>query len=120
MLSFQQKVDPTGHYGDKKVPTKRLLDALGIVPAFVIEAAMALEEATPRSVMDAMGDVYGFYLGDMEGGTVDSEGVYSYPEDPDLYPLIEWTLGGTVKVYMYNYAIIVVTDGKETIVTRMD
>ena len=111
------KVDPTGQY--KKVPKQRLVDALGIVPSFVSYAAVEAPEATARAVLDAMAEAYGFYMGDMEGGTVDAEGVYQYPDDPPLYPLVRWTLDN-VTVYMYQFAIVAVQDEDTTIVTRMD
>ena len=120
MMSFAQKLDPTGHFSGRNVPPKKLVEALGIVPYFVLSAAEDAQEPTARAVLDIMAEAYGFYLGDMEGGTVDAEGVYSYPEDPDLYPLIKWTVGEKVDVFMYPYAIVAVRDGTNTIITRMD
>jgi hypothetical protein len=115
--SIAVKVDPTSHF--KGVPQARLLGALGIVPSFVAYAANVAPETTARAMMDAMGEAYGFYMGDMEGGTVDAEGVYSYPEDEPLYPLVRWKLDD-VTVYMYQYAIVAVQDKDTTIITRMD
>ena len=112
------KVDPTSHF--KGVPQSRLVEALGIVPSFVAYAAVEAPEATARAVLDAMAEVYGFYMGDMEGGSVDAEGVYSYPDDPPLYPLVRWKLDDDVTVYMYQFAIVAVKDGNETIIARLD
>ena len=122
MLSYAHKVDPTGYFETKGATKPRLIEALGIVPAFVAEAAThgTPSEATPRSVLDDMAKAYGFYMGDMEGGVVTPEGIYQYPEDPDLHPLIQWTLDDSVVIYMYEHAIIALTDGERTIITRMD
>jgi hypothetical protein len=117
ITSIAAKVDPTSHF--KGVPQSRLVEALGIVPSFVAYAAVEAPEVTARAVLDAMAEAYGFYMGDMEGGTVDAEGVYQYPDDPPLYPLVRWKLDD-VTVYMYQYAIVAVQDKDTTIVTRMD
>jgi len=116
--SIAVKVDPTGQY--KNVARHRLVDALGIVPSFVSYAAVEATEPTARAVLDAMAEAYGFYMGDMEGGTVDAEGVYQYPDDPPLYPLVRWKLDDDVTVYMYQFAIVAVQDKDTTIITRMD
>lgn len=122
MLSYAHKIDPTGFFESTGATNPRIIESLGIVPVFVAEAATrgTPSEATPRSVLDDMAQAYGFYMGDMEGGTVTPEGIYQYPEDKDLHPLMQWTLDDSVVIYMYKYAIIALTDGERTIITRMD
>ena len=62
---------------------------------------------------------YGMY--EMKGGTISEEGVHSYPEDPDLYPLCEVRQDDEV-VWVYEYGIVciknLITD--KTFVCRMD
>lgn len=120
-------LDPTGHYTDgladskREAMERRLVMALGIVPQFVLEAVEKLEAPlTVESFYKALCSEYQYYLGPMEGGTVDASGVYQYPEDPDLYPLVSWEVGEGVTTYMYQYAIVAVTDGTTTLITRMD
>ena len=120
-------IDPTGHYtsklkGDKlKAMERRLVMALGIVPQFVNEAFEKMEEPpTVESFYKAVCDEYQFYMGPMEGGTIDADGVYEYPEDPPLYPLVSWGVGEGITIYMYQYAIVGVTEGDTTLITRMD
>ena len=118
ITSIATHLDPTNHH--EGVPDSRLIEALGIVPSFVAYAAVEHTEATARAILDAMAEAYGFYMGDMEGGTVDAEGVYQYPDDPPLYPLVRWKLDDDVTVYMYQFAIVAVQDKDNTIITRMD
>ena len=66
-------------------------------------------------------DNYAFYSGPMKGGTLTEEGVYSYPQDSDLYPLARFESEGEI-CFIFEYGIVGVytkSDG-ETWVTRMD
>lgn len=48
---------------------------------------------------------------DVSSSTVSDEGVYSYPGDPDLSPLMSWGRGDD-RMYLYEYGIIAfVEDG---------
>ena len=122
------KLDPTGHHNRKSTTDaqredvrRKLVMALGIVPVFVDDAYKAAgEDATVEEMHKGTTGAYQWYIGDMEGGTINDEGVYQYPEDPDLHPLVEWSLDSGTKVYMYQYAIVAFTDGETTKVTRMD
>jgi hypothetical protein len=113
-------IDPTKSF--KKAKQGALLDACGLIPLFAVEAFMQGHETT-EAMFKAMTKTYGFGSYPMDGGTVDPEtGVYSYPEDPDLAPLVKLELPeNPVTVYVYQHAILsLVADGQETIVCRMD
>jgi len=114
-------LDPTKEF--TSVPQERLVDALGFIPEFVVAAFELFPEGdSAEDVYNAMVKVYRY--GDYRflstnGGEVDSEGVYRYPEDPDLHPLVCFEQGD-VKVFVYQHAIISVRDSRDTIVSRMD
>lgn len=108
-------VDPLDKY--PKASQEALMEACGFIPYFVADAA---EDSTAAAALNTMEGVYGFPAMPMTGGEVSVEGVYSYPEDPDLYPLVAMATEGGVEVLVYRHAIVVVRDEKETFVTRMD
>ena len=101
-----------------------LVEACGLIPYFVLEAATVAPEGA-AGVLEAMNNAYGFAIGiNLTGGTVSDEGVYRYPEDPDLYPIARFDVdgpeGAIASVFIYQCAIVAVRDNKETLVTRMD
>lgn len=62
---------------------------------------------------------YGFPMLKMSGGSVATDGTYSYPEDPDLKPLAKVEFE-EVTFYQYNYGIVAIVTGESTFITRMD
>ena len=61
---------------------------------------------------------YGFPLYAMTGGRL-VEGVYKYPGDPDLYPLVTLELHGCT-YHQYDYGIVAVVTEDSTSIFRMD
>jgi hypothetical protein len=56
----------------------------------------------------------------MTGSTVTEDGVWQYPEDPDLYPLMKLQ-EGDVEMLVYPYALVAMRDTSgRTLCTRMD
>ena len=118
------QIDPLEGY--EGVKPSKLFEATGLIPYFVQEAAFSKDgNTTAKEVMDIMNECYGFGMGDYnmleQGGTVDAEGRYLYPDDPELVPLVQFELDTGVKVYVYQYALVAVVDpeGNE-IMVRMD
>ena len=50
---------------------------------------------------------YPFPMPPIENGTITSTGIFQYPGDPDLYPLIKLERGPET-LYIYKYAIIAI------------
>ena len=114
-------MDPTYHYREERVPMRRIVDAMGILPLL----AESVSKEAPETVQEAvelMAIQYGFgALFDFgDKATVTPEGVYKYPEDPDLYPFVLYPLSDTVELLIYPHAICVLRSDTETFVTRMD
>ena len=78
-------IDPLDAYQDAE--QGRVYKATGIIPNFAVYA-QAKHGDTARKVFDLMGEAYGFGSFESEGATVSPEGVYSYPGDTDLMPLV--------------------------------
>jgi hypothetical protein len=112
---MQVMVDPTGHF--EGVAEGRLIEAVGILPHWAAQALRASESA--RVVFLAMVDLYRFGKYEFSGGEVDAQGVYRYPEDPPLYPILTLEHKG-IKVHFYQHAMLAIVGEDETIVTRMD
>jgi hypothetical protein len=107
-------LDPLDQYKDYTVP--QMAEWLGFLPGWVINPA---HQAEPLA--EALKNQYGFGpLTEMKGGYVDEAGVYHYPDDEDLYPLVAIERGWEM-FYQYPYAIVAIRAGTgETFVTRMD
>ena len=64
---------------------------------------------------------YQFGLHEVTGGKVDDEGVYTYPEDPSLFPVIKITRATGEACYIYDYGIVAIIEADGTqFITRMD
>lgn len=88
---------------------------LGLLPGWVMN-----EEFMDKPLKEALDKQYGFGLYESSGQTITADGVYQYPEDPDLYPLIKIQRKDET-FYQYQYAMVAIVqkDGS-TFVTRMD
>ena len=79
---------------------------------------------TPDGVdlVESLTTQYGFgTMLAMKGGIVSSTGTYSYPKDPDLYPLLRIDrVHETVFIYHYGIVSILYKDGRPSYTTRMD
>lgn len=118
-------VDPTGHYSKshvtKATTMKQCLQGCGLLPQFMIGS-------DDKPLSERMNDAYQFGIG-WQGPDKASfkDGVFSYPQDPDLYPYMkaqkvdEEGKGHGEEIYIYPYAqVIVVEDGKMVKRQRMD
>ena len=106
-------IDPNKAYTGN--PDHLLLEACGFIPFWVREWS---DMPTTQTLKDYLIARYGFGFHKM-GGTVTETGVYQYPEDPDLDPLIAMdTDEGTL--YMYEYAIVAIPTVNGYEVARMD
>lgn len=110
MSSLIIEVDPLNHY--TSVPDRALLEACGMILYWIVEDdSDTLQEQVNKN--------YQFGMYEMKGGTVTPEGIYEYPEDPPLYPLVKWERGDEV-AYMYPHAIMSFIHKGVTFVTRVD
>lgn len=103
-------IDPLGEYED--VAPEDLIEACGFIPYF-------LQQNDERDARTQMVDRYGFGDFPTTGAAVDARGVYSYPEDPDMFPYMETSLRGET-IRIYPYAFVAITNDQGTYTTRMD
>ena len=115
-MNFQITIDPLKAFdGDAKYITT----VCGILPLWATNGG-------GETMKDSLKNQYAFYTGEMTGGSVDDDGVYSYPEDSDLYPMlkIERLDGDELKEVctIYEYAIVACRNVEtgDLWVTRMD
>lgn len=71
------------------------------------------------SLKDYLEGRHGFPLHEMSGGSVDADGVYSYPEDAALKPLVKVEFESCT-FYQYFYGILAIVSPEGTYITRMD
>ncbi|RLI66795.1 MAG: hypothetical protein DRO67_00030 [Candidatus Asgardarchaeum californiense] len=106
---IRYEVDPIGKY--PHVSAQTLINSIGIIPTFLNpEAENVIEEAVGS---------YGFSMGPMTGGTIEKDGTYKYPGDPDLYPLTRCVVKDVI-VFIYPYGMTAFVDGDKTVMYRFD
>ena len=91
-----------------------LLEACGLLPIW-------LANGEQPSLKDRLIENYSFYMGEMKGGNLSPEGLYTYPGDEDLYPLVSFE-SDTEICYIFKHAIVGVFEKENGSiwVTRMD
>ena len=122
--------DPTGHYintGTYGGVDETLATCIFWTGAIPLHFANALKladergEVTLDTVAQAMNDVYGMggFMYPMGGDVDPVTGVYSYVGDPDLFPLVDIRSDG-LRVLVYPYGIVALTDGDRVKPARFD
>lgn len=118
-------IDPQGKY--KGIKPGKIWQSLGLIPYFINSVAMTPDVDTTEAAAQILVDAYGFAIGGPEynmveqgGAQIDKDGVYSYPEDPDLYPLVQFEVQNGITIYVYEYALIGVDDGETQWMQRFD
>lgn len=112
-MNIQLIIDPTKHWSD--LTKNEIVKACGILPLW---AANPFLLATP--LQQAFEAQYPFPMPPIENGTIAPSGVFQYPGDPDLSPLIELERGPeTLFIYQYALIGIIRADGS-TFISRMD
>ena len=124
MINVRIKTDPQDHY--KGIKPAKLIEAAGLIPFFIQDVALS----DPRDAQEAfelMIECYGFGGYDvLEGGkgSIGKDGVFVYPEDPDLYPTLSYTMKSEtdkdIEILVYQYGYVVVRDETTTLMVRMD
>ena len=116
-------IDPQDHF--PQLPSE-LFTWCGLCPPWFIDWSLTNQQEgwdNADPLKDYMDLAYGFGLYEMTGGTIDPETLlHSYPEDPDLYPLLVMGNNGVQQYIQYEHAIIALRD-KEIdpwFITRMD
>lgn len=114
----------TGHYGGLDETAAHCLDWSGAIPqifGIALDVAAEQGEVTLDTVAQAMNDVYGFggFMYPMGGDVDPVTGVYSYVGDPDQFPLVDIRADG-LRVLVYPYGIVALTDGDRTKIARFD
>jgi hypothetical protein len=111
-MKLQAIIDPMGKYDHMDETTFH--NVIGWIPGWVFNA-----EFYDAPVKDALTEQYGFGELNSMNGKLDEDGVYTYPEDPDLYPLIKMTRGDET-VFQYPYGIVAIRNADGDFITRMD
>lgn len=129
-LLYRLEADPqghyisTGHYGGVDECEEHCKEWSGYIPHIFAEAVMLSDErgeVTLDTVAQAMNDVYGCggFMYPMGGDVDPVTGVYSYPGDDDLFPLVD-IRSHHLRVLVYPYGIVALTDGDRVKTARFD
>lgn len=113
-LALAFNLDQHGKYGH--LDQEWFAYNLGRLPEMI--AYSLGEPETPLA--DSMVKEYKYATSPMEGGTVLADGVYSYPEDPLLYPFATCATDRGV-FFIYPYGIVCIAEhGKNPVIYRFD
>lgn len=87
---------------------------------FVVQQSH-LADKLDISLKTVINDHYGYPTHEFKGGTMKGGGIYTYPEDPDLYPLCEIQTKQEI-IYMYEHEMLGIRNKTtdEYYVTRVD
>ena len=129
-LLYRLEADPqghyisTGHYGGVDETEEHCKKWAGYIPHIFAEAVMLSDErgkVTLDTVAQAMNDVYGMggFMYPMGGDVDPVTGVYSYPGESDLFPLVD-IRSHHLRVLVYPYGIVALTDGDRVKTARFD
>ncbi|KPW03213.1 hypothetical protein [Pseudoalteromonas sp. P1-11] len=115
-LSFIGVTNPTLYEGfDPKLTPSDLVEYAGLIPQILCNGD---EGNTFKQNVDN-NYVYGHRWGD--SATVDDEGMYHYPEDEPLAPILMILNPRTQqRAFVYPYALVAVQDEGKWITTRLD
>jgi hypothetical protein len=113
-MNITYRVDPHNQY--THVPDEILGDMVGTLPSWA-----GNPEFMHLDLHEAMEAQYGFGpLRHFDGSSIAEDGLYSYPEDPDMHPIFELHRKDEI-LYIYEYAIVAFVDKNgKAFVTRMD
>jgi hypothetical protein len=98
---IKAKLDPLGH--SPGVPGSKFADACGVLPIWIIEAMKEFDSV--EDVTESVLSAYALPCSKAYGGIISEKGIYLYPEDLPLYPLMEIKTD-KVRVLIYHYALI--------------
>jgi len=111
---LQAVADPLDKFQD--IETNRLINACGLIPGWVLNPA-----SWGETLIETLSRNYPFGLHPMPPGSKIENKVHKYPEDPDLYPLLEITRRDeTLLQYQYGIVAVLDPDGQTVLITRMD
>ena len=97
------------------VADEDVIQACGLILPWVRNALL------DKPLQPQLEEQYGFPVIEMTGGTIHENGLYSYPEDPDLKPLVQVIRPKTGETFwQYDYGIIAIRSPAGDYVTRMD
>ena len=107
-------IDPNEHYPN--VEPRRLMAICGYLLPWALD-----ENLDEYPIKVAYEKMYPFGMFPMNGGSIDKDtGVFSYPGDDDMYPVVK-VMRGPETIYIYEHAIICWYNAQdELFVTRMD
>lgn len=98
------KLDPTNKH--TTLSADSIIEWCGIAPSFFADTD---EPKTVEEIIEKAFDAYGFPASESSGGKIDECGVYYYPCDPELYPLMRTIVSGVI-VNIYQYGLVSIGD----------
>ena len=105
------RMDPTGSFPENMY--SRLLDAVGVLPAWITE--------DDEPAMEQFRRHYPFPTYEDTAGTIDDRGIMYYLGDPPLTPYLEVETN-LERIYFYQWAMVGIVDKKTNkhFITRLD
>lgn len=122
-MEIELSIDPCDAF-PAHATKESIVNACGIIATWATNA-MNMYRLAGIDIGEYMINQYEYSMGGFkEVDHISANGIYSYPEDPVMYPLVEFSLNDDPKVKIWIYPgswVAYTADGGETIFsTRMD
>lgn len=99
------KLDPCDKHRDKK--WNFVMAIIGSVPEWFITEEDK-HGVLPKAI-DIINKNYPFGFHPMNGITINEDGVFSYPDDPYIYPIVKFNWGDET-IYQYEFGWVAIVD----------
>ena len=117
-MKIEMSIDPMEKFPG--IGPNDLYEMGGYLNSWIRETEFLHTEDRPVTMKDSLLAHYPYFMGEMTGGTLSEKGVFSFPGDPDLYPVIKYYFGEE-KCFIFRHAIVgIINEDGSTWVTRMD
>ena len=112
MEPLEAVLDPTGEHYKNNITMKSIVDACGILLTWAADD-------TYDNFKDRMEKNYDYFDSWRTTTDLDQYGIYKYPEDPPMYPLVSMKLNGDTMFFLPHQMVAIVLPGT-TIISRFD
>jgi hypothetical protein len=111
-------IDPLNKFPN--VDPMQISAMCGFLPSWIYETELMHDTNNDVTMKDRLIANYPFYMGEMNGGELTNDGVYKYPGDEDLFPLVRFSFNGEL-CFIFQYSMVgTISKDGSTWVTRMD
>ena len=96
---------------------QNMIKHAGYIPHIIAEAVA--EASSANDFMSCVEAAYGYPMRDINGGLIVNK-IYTYPDEEDLFPLVQIGTPFDITVFVYTYSIVGFVMEDHQVIVRMD